>query len=67
MKKTRITNSFNRLYMNEKGSPHLSTYLIYAASMAVSAGLTAEGLPVGITFVEPSYSEPTLLKVSVRL
>jgi amidase len=32
--------------------------------MAVLAGFTAEGLPVGVTFLGPAYSEPTLIKLA---
>jgi Asp-tRNA(Asn)/Glu-tRNA(Gln) amidotransferase A subunit family amidase len=49
-------------YVNQKGSPHLNTFLIYAASIAVPAGFTDDGLPIGITFFGPAYSEPTLIK-----
>ncbi len=51
-------------YVNQKGSPHLNTFLIHAASVAVPSGFTDDGLPVGITFFGPSYSEPTLLKLA---
>jgi Asp-tRNA(Asn)/Glu-tRNA(Gln) amidotransferase A subunit family amidase len=51
-------------FVNQKGAPHLNTFLIYAASIAVPAGFTAEGLPVGITFFGPAYSEPTLIKLA---
>jgi Asp-tRNA(Asn)/Glu-tRNA(Gln) amidotransferase A subunit family amidase len=61
---TLIKDGINPPYVNEKGAPHLNTYLIYAASMAVPAGFTAEGLPVGITFFGPPYSEPTLFKLA---
>jgi amidase len=61
---SRIKDGINPPYVNEKGAPHLNTYLIYAASMAVPAGFTAEGLPVGITFFGPPYSEPTLFKLA---
>jgi amidase len=61
---TLIKDGINPPYVNQKGAPHLNTFLIYAASIAVPAGFTAEGLPVGITFFGPSFSEPTLLKLA---
>jgi Asp-tRNA(Asn)/Glu-tRNA(Gln) amidotransferase A subunit family amidase len=61
---TLIKDGINPPYVNQKGAPHLNTYLIYAASMAVPAGFTDEGLPVGITFFAPGYSEPTLFKLA---
>lgn len=59
---TLIKDGINPPYVNMKGSPHINTFLIYAASLAVPAGFTAEGLPVGITFFGRPYSEPTLIK-----
>ena len=61
---TLIKDGINPPFINQKGAPHLNTYLIYAASIAVPAGFTAEGLPVGITFFGPAYSEPTLIKLA---
>jgi amidase len=59
---TLIKDGVNPPYINHKGAPHLNTFLIYAASIAVPAGFTSEGLPVGITFFGRPYSEPTLIK-----
>lgn len=59
---TLIKDGINPPYVNMKGSPHINTFLIYAASIAVPAGFTAEGLPVGITFFGRPYSEPTMIK-----
>ena len=59
---TLIKDGINPPYVNQKGAPHLNTFLIYAASMAVPAGFTPQGLPVGITFFGRPYSEPTMIK-----
>lgn len=61
---TLIKDGINPPFVNQKGAPHLNTYLIYAASMVVPAGWTAAGLPVGITFFGPPYSEPTMIKLA---
>jgi amidase len=61
---TLIKDGINPPYVNQKGAPHLNTFLIYAASMAIPAGFTKEGLPVGITFFGRPYSEPTLFKLA---
>jgi amidase len=61
---TLIKDGVNPPYVNQKGAPHLNTFLIYAASMVVPAGFTPEGLPVGITFFGRPYSEPTLFKLA---
>ena len=59
---TLIKDGINPPYVNQKGAPHLNTFLIYVASMAVPAGFTPQGLPVGITFFGRPYSEPTMIK-----
>jgi amidase len=59
---TLIKDGINPPYVNMKGSPHINTFLIYAASIAVPAGFRDEGLPTGITFFGRPYSEPTIIK-----
>jgi Asp-tRNA(Asn)/Glu-tRNA(Gln) amidotransferase A subunit family amidase len=59
---TLIKDGLNPPYVNQKGAPHLNTFLIYVASLAVPAGFTPQGLPVGITFFGRPYSEPTMIK-----
>jgi amidase len=61
---TLIKDGINPPYVNQKGAPHLNTFLIYVASMTVPAGFTKEGLPVGITFFGRGYSEPTIIKLA---
>jgi Asp-tRNA(Asn)/Glu-tRNA(Gln) amidotransferase A subunit family amidase len=61
---TYIKDGMNPPYVNNKGIPVLNTFLVYAASMTVPAGFTADNLPVGITFFGQPYSEPTLLKLA---
>jgi Asp-tRNA(Asn)/Glu-tRNA(Gln) amidotransferase A subunit family amidase len=61
---TLIRDGINPPYVNQKGAPHLNTFLIYASSMVVPAGFTAQGLPVGITFFGRPYSEPTIIKLA---
>ena len=59
---TLIKDGLNPPYVNQKGAPHLNTFLVYVASLAVPAGFTPQGLPVGITFFGRPYSEPTMIK-----
>ena len=59
-----IEDGINPPFVDMKGAIHLNTYLIYAASMVVPAGFTPEGLPVGITFLGPAFSEPTLIRLA---
>lgn len=59
---TLIRDGINPPFVNQKGAPHLNTFLIYAASIVVPAGFTQAGLPVGVTFFGRPYSEPTIIK-----
>jgi amidase len=42
----------------------LNTFLVFAATMTVPSGYSEGGLPTGITFFGPAYTEPTLLKLA---
>lgn len=61
---TLIKDGINPPHVNQKGAPHLNTFLIYTASIAVPAGFTPRGLPVGITFFGRPYSEPALFRMA---
>jgi len=61
---TYIKDGINPPYVNNKGVPVLNTFLVYAASVTVPSGFTADNLPVGITFFGRAYSEPALLKLA---
>ena len=61
---TFIKDGINPPYVNNKGVLVLNTFLVYAASMTVPSGFTADNLPVGLTFFGKPYSEPALLKLA---
>jgi Asp-tRNA(Asn)/Glu-tRNA(Gln) amidotransferase A subunit family amidase len=42
----------------------INTFLVFAATITVPSGFTEGGLPAGITFLGPAYTEPTLLKLA---
>jgi Asp-tRNA(Asn)/Glu-tRNA(Gln) amidotransferase A subunit family amidase len=61
---TFIKDGINPPYVSQKGVPSLNTFLVYAASITVPSGFTADNLPVGLTFFGKPYSEPALLKLA---
>jgi Asp-tRNA(Asn)/Glu-tRNA(Gln) amidotransferase A subunit family amidase len=61
---TFIKDGINPPYVNNKGVPVLNTFLVYAASMTVPSGFTADNLPVGLTFFGKPYSEPAMIKLA---
>ena len=48
-------------FTDQKGAPHLNTFLIYVPSLVVPAGFTQSGLPAGITFIGRPYSDADML------
>jgi amidase len=42
----------------------LNTFLVFASTITVPSGFTEGGLPAGLTFLGPAYTEPTLLKLA---
>jgi amidase len=62
---TLLKDGLNPPYYNQLGVTSLNTFLIYAASMNVPAGFTADShLPVGITFYGRPYTEPEIIKLA---
>jgi len=59
---TLIADGVNPPYVNQKGAPHLNTYLFEVPSISVPAGFTADRLPVGITFLGRPFSDAAMLR-----
>ena len=51
-------------WTDQKGAPHLNTFLIYVPSVVVPAGFTDTGLPAGITFLGRPYSDAEMLSLA---
>ena len=51
-------------WTDQKGAPHLNTFLIYVPSVVVPAGFTDGGLPAGITFLGRPYSDAAMLRLA---
>ena len=58
---TLISEGVNPPYRDQKGAPHLNTFLTYVPSVVVPAGFTGTGLPAGITFLGLPYSDARMI------
>lgn len=51
-------------WTDQKGAPHLNTFLIFVPSVVVPAGFTESGLPAGVTFLGRPYSDSGMLNLA---
>ena len=51
-------------WTDQKGAPHLNTFLIFVPSVVVPAGFTESGLPAGVTFLGRPYSDGSMLNLA---
>jgi amidase len=61
---TFIRDGVNPPFVNIKGATHLNTFLVYVPAISVPAGLTTDGLPVGITLTGRPYSDALMLRLA---
>ena len=59
---TLIKDGVNPPYVDQKGAPHINTFLVYVPSVVVPAGFTRDNLPAGITFLGRPYSDAEMIK-----
>jgi Asp-tRNA(Asn)/Glu-tRNA(Gln) amidotransferase A subunit family amidase len=59
---TLIKDGINPPYVDQKGAPHINTFLIYVPSVVVPAGFTRDNLPAGITFLGRPYDDANMIK-----
>ncbi len=59
---TLIKDGLNPPYVDQKGAPHINTFLVYVPSIVVPAGFTRDQLPAGITFLGRPYDDANLIK-----
>ena len=59
---TLIQDGINPPFVDQKGAPHINTFLVFVPSVVVPAGFTAEGLPAGITFLGRPYTDADMLR-----
>jgi len=59
---TLIKDGINPPYVDQKGAPHINTFLVYVPSVVVPAGFTRDSLPAGITFLGRPYDDGNMIK-----
>jgi Asp-tRNA(Asn)/Glu-tRNA(Gln) amidotransferase A subunit family amidase len=59
---TLIRDGVNPPWVDQKGAPHLNTFLVFVPSVVVPAGFTADKLPAGITFLGRPYDDAAMIK-----
>ncbi len=59
---TFIKDGINPPFVDQKGAPHINTFLVYVPSVVVPAGFTADGLPAGITFLGRPYDDANMIR-----
>jgi len=61
---TLIKDGVNPPYVDQKGAPHINTFLMFVPSIVVPAGLTRDGLPAGITFLGRPYDDARMMQLA---
>ena len=59
---TLIKDGVNPPYVDQKGAPHINTFLVYVPSVVVPAGFTRDNLPAGITFLGRPYDDGNIIR-----
>jgi amidase len=59
---TLIADGINPPYVNQKGAPHINTFLQSVPSIVVPAGFTRDELPAGITFLGRPYDDTRMIR-----
>ncbi len=49
-------------FVDQKGAPHLNTFLVYTPTIVVPAGFTRDNLPAGVCFIGRPYDDGQLIK-----
>ena len=59
---TLIRDGVNPPFVDQKGAPHINTFLVFVPSVVVPAGFTRDNLPTGITFLGRPYDDAGMLR-----
>lgn len=61
---TFIKDGINPPFVDQKGAPHINTFLVFVPSIVVPAGFTSDNLPAGITFLGRPYDDGNMIKLA---
>jgi Asp-tRNA(Asn)/Glu-tRNA(Gln) amidotransferase A subunit family amidase len=59
---TLIKDGVNPPFVDQKGAPHINTFLVFVPSIVVPAGFTRDNLPAGITFLGRPYDDGRMIR-----
>jgi Asp-tRNA(Asn)/Glu-tRNA(Gln) amidotransferase A subunit family amidase len=59
---TLIRDGVNPPFVDQKGAPHLNTFLVFVPTITVPARFTRDNLPTGLCFIGRPYDDGTLIK-----
>ncbi|HWH78512.1 MAG TPA: amidase [Candidatus Binatus sp.] len=59
---TLIKDGIAEPFVDQKGAPHLNTFLVYVPTIVVPAGFTRDNLPAGVCFIGRPYDDGNLIK-----
>jgi amidase len=61
---TLIEHGIKPPFVDQKGAPHINTFLMFVPSIVVPAGFTRDGLPAGITFLGRPFEDAKMLQLA---
>jgi len=61
---TLIKHGVNPPFVDQKGAPHINTFLMFVPSIVVPAGFTRDNLPAGITFLGRPYDDARMIQLA---
>jgi Asp-tRNA(Asn)/Glu-tRNA(Gln) amidotransferase A subunit family amidase len=59
---TLIRDGVNPPFVDQKGAPHLNTFLVFVPTVVVPARFTRDNLPAGLCFIGRPYDDGSLIK-----
>jgi len=61
---TLISQGVNPPYVDQKGAPHLNTFLVFVPTIVVPAGFTRDNLPAGLSFLGRPYDDGNMIRLA---